>query len=208
MLSSFWETESFPEQKHLTAEERKCEEHYKATTQRNTEGRFVIQIPIKDESQSLGYSKANAMYRFLGLEQILLRDEYLLEKYAAFIQDFLNLDYLEKVENLELDVFPNYYLPSPCVMKEDSSTTKLRVGFDASSKTTTGVSLNDCLFVDPKVQEDLFDTLLRFPFFKIALPSDIAKIVKYNSAKRIRNLFVYFGDSIGSSQSTPAGLRA
>ena len=33
LLSKFWEIESFPrrEQKHLTVEERKCEEHYKAT---------------------------------------------------------------------------------------------------------------------------------------------------------------------------------
>ena len=178
LLSKFWELESFPEQKHLTVEERKCEEHYKATTQRNIEGRFVVQMPFKEESQKLGYSKANAMKRFLRLEQTLHRDESLLKKYSAFIQEFLDLGHLEKVEILELDVFPNYYLPHHCVLKEDSSTTKLRVVFDASSKTTTGVSLNECLLVGPKVQEDLFDILLRFRFFKVGMSADIAKMYR------------------------------
>ena len=175
-MSKVWELESFLEQKHLTAEKRKCEEHYKATTQRNTEGRIVVQMPKKKESQRLGYSKANAMKRFLRLEQTLHRDESLLKKYAAFILEFLDLGHLEKLECLELDVFPNYYLPHHCVLKKDSSTTKLRVVFDASSKTTTGVSLNECLFVGPKVQEDLFDILLRFRFFKLAMSADIAKM--------------------------------
>ena len=151
LLSKFWELESFPEQKHLTVEERKCEENYKATTQRNTEGRFVVQMPIKEELQKLGHGKANAMKRFLCLEQIRHRDESL-KKYSAFIQEFLDLGHLEKVESLELGVFPNYYLPHHCVLKEDSSRTKLRVVFDASSKTTTGVSPNECLLVGPKVQ--------------------------------------------------------
>ena len=177
LLSKFWELgelESFPEQKHLTVEERKCEERYKAITQRNTEGRFVVQMPFKEESRRPGHIKANAM-RFLRLEQILHRDESLLKIYLAFIQEFLDLGYLEKVESLELDVFPNYYLPHPCVLKEDSSTTKLRVVFDASSKTTTGVSLRECLLVGLKVQEDLSDILLRFRFFKVAMSADIAK---------------------------------
>lgn len=39
-------------------------------------------------------------------------------------------------------------------MKESSSTTNLRVIFDASAKTSTGYSLNDCLMVGPKVQDD------------------------------------------------------
>ena len=136
----------------------------------------MFQLPIKGESHRLGYSKANAMKRFLCLEQTLHRDESLLKKYAAFIQEFLDLGYLEKVESLELDVFPNHYLPHHCVLKGDSSTRKLHVVFGASSKTTTGVPLNECLLVSPKVQEDFFDILLRFRFFKIANSADIAKM--------------------------------
>ena len=84
-------------------------------------------MPIKEESQRLGYSKANALKRFLRLEQNLHRDESVLKKYSAFIQELLDLGHLEEVESLELDVFPNYYLPQNWVLKEDSWRTKLRV---------------------------------------------------------------------------------
>ena len=114
------------------------------------------------------------MKQFLRLEQTFHREEFRLKKYSPSTQEFRNLDHLEKVESLELDVFQNYYLPHHCMLKDDSSTTQLRVGFDASSKTTTGVSLNECLLVRPKVQEDLYDILLRVRFFKVAMSADIA----------------------------------
>ena len=122
----------------------------------------MVQMPIKEESQRHGCSKASTMKRFLRLEPTLHRDEYLLKNYSAFIQNFLDLVHLEKLETRELDVFPNYYLPHHGVLKEVSSRKKLRVVFDACSKTTTGVSLNECLLVGPKVQGDLFDILLEF----------------------------------------------
>ena len=206
LLSKFWELESFPEQKHLTAEERKCEDHYSTTTRRNAEGRFVVQMPIKDDCQKLGYSKANAMKRFLGLERTLHRDDSLFKKYSAFIQEFLDLGHLEKVERSELDTFPSYYLPHHCVLKDDSSTTKLRVVFDASSKTTTGVSLNECLLVGPKVQEDLFDILIRFRFFKVAMSADIAKMYRQvELCTKDKTIIEFFGVLIETSSSTPTG---
>ena len=96
--------------------------------------------------------------------------------YSAFIEEYLNLGH--HAENLEVDVFPNCYLQHLCVLKEDNSTTQLRLGIDSSLKTTTGVSLNEGLRVCPKVQEGLFDILLRFRFFKVAMSADIAKLYR------------------------------
>ena len=42
-----------------------------------------------------------------------------------------------------------YNLPHHCVFKEDSTTTKLRVVFDGSAKTSNGLSLNESLVVGP-----------------------------------------------------------
>lgn len=71
-----------------------------------------------------------------------------------------------------------FFLPHHCVHKQDSTTTKLRVVFDGSSKTTTGKSLNDILYSGPTIQPKLFDTILRFRFFKFALSGDICKMYR------------------------------
>jgi hypothetical protein len=49
-----------------------------------------------------------------------------------------------------------FYMPYHGVLKETSSTTKLRVVFNGSKKSNNGVSLNDILIIVPKVQDDLF----------------------------------------------------
>lgn len=71
-----------------------------------------------------------------------------------------------------------YFLPHHSVLKESSLTTKLRVVFDASAKTSSGYSLNDCLMVGPTIQDDLFSILIRFRTHKIALTADIEKMYR------------------------------
>lgn len=55
-----------------------------------------------------------------------------------------------------------YYLPHHGVIKEPSQTTKLRVMSEGSAPSIIGVSLNDALYTGQKLQEDLFDILLRY----------------------------------------------
>jgi len=69
------------------------------------------------------------------------------------------------------------YLPHHGVSKETSSTTKLRVVFDASTKSSTGISLNDMLMVGPTLQDSLICILIRFRFYNIALIGDLEKNV-------------------------------
>ncbi|XP_076383911.1 uncharacterized protein LOC143261227 [Megalopta genalis] len=54
------------------------------------------------------------------------------------------------------------YFPHHGVIKLSSQTTKLRVVFDGSAATSTGLSLNDALHTGPKLQDDLLYILLRF----------------------------------------------
>ena len=71
-----------------------------------------------------------------------------------------------------------YYLPHRCVLKSDSTTTKLWVVFDASAKTTTGIALNECLLVGPKLHDDILDILIRFRFFKVGMSAEVAKMYR------------------------------
>ena len=70
-----------------------------------------------------------------------------------------------------------YYLPHHCVLK-DSTTAKLRVVFDASSKSPNGYSLNDCLLIGPRLQDDVFDILICYRLHQYALSADVAKMYR------------------------------
>lgn len=48
-----------------------------------------------------------------------------------------------------------YFLPHHEMFKQSSITSKLRVVFDGSFKTTSDVSINDVQYVGPTVQQDL-----------------------------------------------------
>ena len=52
----------------------------------------------------------------------------------------------------------------------------MQVVFDASSKSSTGVSLNDLLLVGPTVHSPLFDVLLSFRLYRIALIADVSRM--------------------------------
>ena len=71
-----------------------------------------------------------------------------------------------------------FYLPMHTVWKESSSTTKIRAVFDASAKTSTGISLNDTLLVGPTIHSSLIDVLLRFRFHRIALTTYVSRIYR------------------------------
>ena len=54
---------------------------------------------------------------------------------------------------------PKFYMPHHGIVKETSSTAKLRVVFNGSEKSSNGVTLNDIMMAGPKVQDDLFDII-------------------------------------------------
>ncbi|XP_055588815.1 uncharacterized protein LOC129741136 [Uranotaenia lowii] len=72
-----------------------------------------------------------------------------------------------------------YYLPHHAVLRPNSTTTKCRVVFDGSAKSSpSGLSLNNVLTVGPVVQNDLFSIMLRFRKHRYVLTADIAKMYR------------------------------
>ncbi|XP_062538281.1 uncharacterized protein LOC134206570 [Armigeres subalbatus] len=162
----------------LSVEETICEEHFEKTTIRDTEGRFVVTLPKKEHVLSrLGDSKAIALKRLHGMERRFAVNDQLKALYVEFVQEYLAMNHMRQVDDEEIEK-PSYYLPHHAVLKPDSTTTKLRVVFDASCRSTTGVSLNDGLMVGPVVQDDLLSIIMRFRFWKFVLVADIAKMYR------------------------------
>ena len=64
------------------------------------------------------------------------------------------------------------------IRKESSTTTKIRAVFDASAKSSTGISLNDTLLVGPTIHPPLIDVLLRFRLHRVALTADVSRMYR------------------------------
>ena len=108
----------------------------------------------------------------------------------------MELGHPESVPSIDMDKPPEevFYLPMHAVYKESSTTTKVRGVFDASAKSSTGVSLNDTLLVGPTIHPPLIDVLLRFRSHHIALTADVSKMyraIKFIEEDRNLHHFVW-----------------
>ena len=181
-LQKFWENEETPssEVRRQTPEENDAQRHFDETSYQDHTGRMIVQLPFIPEATPLGASKPQAVKRFLNLEARFKREPLFKEKYTEFINEFIELGHLELVPPDELDLPDSecYYFPHHGVFKESSTTTKLRVVFDGSAKTTTGVSLNDVLQVGPRTQDEIFKILTRMRFHLVAITGDVAKMYR------------------------------
>jgi len=70
------------------------------------------------------------------------------------------------------------YLPHHAVVKESSTSTRLRVVFYASCKTSSGLSLNDILLKGPVLQDELIYIITRFRIHNFLLSADITKMYR------------------------------
>jgi len=65
-------------------------------------------------------------------------------EYTRFMKEYEDLGHMERMKDEDSEIEGDTcYLPHHAVRKEDSTSTKLCIVFDASCKTQTGVSLND-----------------------------------------------------------------
>jgi len=67
----------------------------------------------------------------------------------------------------------SYYLPHHAVLKPESTTTKLRVVFNASSPSENWISLNDIPRTGPVLQSDLTIQILKWRYFRYVYSADI-----------------------------------
>ncbi|XP_055633758.1 uncharacterized protein LOC129774085 [Toxorhynchites rutilus septentrionalis] len=157
--------------------DNEVEQHFKTTHFINADGKYVVRIPLKEEINVLGSSREQADRRLLSLERRFAQNPQLKVEYELFMKEYLDLGHMDLVkEKDEHKVI--YYIPHSCVAKPDSTTTKLRVVYDASAKTTTGKSLNDIQAIGPVIQKDQLDLLLEFRGEDYVLSADITKMYR------------------------------
>lgn len=181
ILKQFWEIQDQTSTKKvLSPEEQQCEDFYKATTKRRADGRYEVRLPfrVKDPQCTAGDSRAIAENRLKSLEKRLAKNTELKEKYTDVIEEYLRLGHLRPVKQDDSKKEIAVYLPHHAVVREDKTTTKVRVVFNASQKNNRGVSLNDTLMVGPTLQAELRHTIMRWRTHSIGLVGDIIKMYR------------------------------
>lgn len=177
-MKKFWEIEEIDEDNNLTSEEHLCEDHYANTIERNEEGRYIVSLPLKENLSELGESYNQALTRLQSTERKLEKNPNLKAEYHSFMNEYITLNHMEPVLKSDNNDNHTFYLPHLPVIRENSSTTKVRVVFDASAKSTSGLSLNDTMRVGPTIQPDLFSIVCKFRTHKYVLTADIAKMYR------------------------------
>ncbi|XP_050540356.1 uncharacterized protein LOC126904996 [Daktulosphaira vitifoliae] len=161
--------------KKLSIEERSCIEHFEQTVKREPTGKFIVELPLKNNVELLGDSKAMARRRFLATKNNLRKNNDLRVKYVEFMDEYLKLNHMEESQSTN-EI--SYYMPHHAVLRNHSATTQTRVVFDASAQSTSGTSLNQILMKGPVIQDELICILARFRVHKYVLSADIAKMYR------------------------------
>ncbi|XP_029157630.1 uncharacterized protein LOC114930057 [Nylanderia fulva] len=175
LIQKFWETEEIPSKIIYSSEEELCETHFRQTHSRNADGRYMIRLPFRNNQPPvLGDSYNLAQRLYSQTERRLLCNSNLAAEYNKFLAEYEVLGHMEQVRDSTAHCRPVYLSHHP-VIWESSSTTKVRVVFNASSVTSNGSTLNDCLLVGPKLQNDLGGVLLSWRSYRYVYLADIEK---------------------------------
>lgn len=178
LFKQFWKIEELGRETEAPKNlDEEAEEHFINNTIIDSEGRYVVRMPFRSDHQQLGHSFEQARRRYLALETRLSIDKKKYTEYRKFMEEYIEMGHMEPIAAEELHNV-RYFIPHSCVEKPDSTSTKLRVVFDASAKTTSGVSLNDVQIVGPNVQRDLNDVLIDFRGHNIVLMADVEKMYR------------------------------
>ncbi|XP_025263170.1 uncharacterized protein LOC112637510 [Camponotus floridanus] len=177
-LQRFWDLEEVSSQRILSPDENYCEHLFKTTHSRDAQGRYIVRLPKKpDPPAELGDSRRGALRLLLQNENRLSRITPLRQSYTDFMSLYSALGHMEPVSSNESNR-NSYYLPHHAVTKKNDPGGKLRVVFNTSFRTTTGVSLNDLLLPGPRLQADLWLVLTHWRLHRFAFTTDIVKMFR------------------------------
>ena len=168
-LNKFWDLESLG----IAPEEDDVLYKFKTDVKFNDEGHYEVKLPFKKNHEQLNDNFINSKNRLMGLTKKFKNDEKLLKEYNNIFFEQEQLNIIERApENYRTG--KTHYLPHRQIIRDDKSTTKLRIVFYASSK-RQGPSLNDCLYSGPSLTASLFSVLMKFRERNVALVADVEK---------------------------------
>lgn len=178
-ISSFWEMEEIPTMKTQSEDDASSLKHFSSTHRRLPDGGYSVALLRRPDTPLLGDSRQQAVRRLHSNSKALIR-KGTLPQFQQCIDEYFKLNHAELVPpaDLQKPCHETFYLPMHGVVKESSTTTKLRVVFDGSARTSTSVSLNDILISGPCSYPAIPDIVLKFRRHRIGFTADIEKMFR------------------------------
>ena len=181
MVRSLFELEMTPtpamNQEPMSVEDQCVEKATEGSLKFNN-GRVEVSIPWKNGDEPTATSnRANAEHRLKSLLISLSKRSEVAKEYQRTIDSYLQKGYIRPVSDAEIkdDDDHQWFLPHFPVVKNDRTTTKVRIVFDAAAK-KDGRSINDDMHSGPPLLNNLVGCILKFCKEPVAMVGDIGEM--------------------------------
>lgn len=168
ILQQFWTLEDVPHIQALSPDEQRCEQFFVSTHSRDNEGRYIVKMPFNNKIKLLGRSKSIALKQLFSMERKMKMKPQFAQDYRKYMEEFEAQGYMSRIQETAES---GYYTPHHGVY--GASKDKIRIVYNASCSTSTGISLNECQYTGAKLQDDLAVILMRFRTHKVGITADI-----------------------------------
>ncbi|CAB0037513.1 unnamed protein product [Trichogramma brassicae] len=174
LLQRFWATEELPRTERSSPIDTWTESLF-AQHQRSSTGRYTVRLPIKpDAAQRLGSSERSVRASLDTLHRRMTRCPRFAQEYRSFMKTYIELGHMTEIPRHQIKCrHPAYYMPHHGIWQASDHGPRLRVVFDTSRPTSSGVSLNDVMCRGPKLQRDIWLVPLRWRQHRIAFCTDV-----------------------------------
>lgn len=207
-LQRFWELEDLQSStSKLKPEDQFCEQLFRDTHTRNSEGRYEVRLPLKPGLPSLGSeTRRMAIGSLSNTYRRLARDPDLAHSYQKFMEEYERLGHMTRVPHAEIHRYDAWYMPHFAVRQVSDSVLKTRVVFDGARVTRSGCCLNQFLLPGAPLQNDLSLVLLNWRRYPFAFTADIVKMFRQVMVNPVDQDFQRIVWA-PTSQSTPVDYR-
>lgn len=177
LVRKFWEQEELPfSPSPLTRDEQACEDLFIRTHSRNSEGRYIVRLPVLKTLPDLSETRVAAARSLVCTEKRFQKDHQFGELYTEFMKTYEELNYMTKLDTSIHAPRGMCYLPHHGVLRESNSSTRPRVVFNGFWTVSSGTSLNQNLLFGKNLLPPLTDILLRWRWHRHVIATDVEKM--------------------------------
>ncbi|XP_058801980.1 uncharacterized protein LOC131670408 [Phymastichus coffea] len=181
LVQRFWALEEVPSVRRISAADRECEALFTQGVRRTSDGRYTVRLPLKSEKKALlGSSLPHARSALVSMQRRMRSDLVLRDSYCQFMEEYEQLGHMRALtaEEIREDSGTVFYIPHHGIWQRSDGENKLRVVFNASRDTSTGLSLNDSLHSGPKLQGHIATIITRWRRHRYVFCADVQKMFR------------------------------